>query len=75
MELVGLMAMENRLKKETVGYLSLYAAAFFRLCMITGDNPLTAAAVAKMAGGEDMKCYGHPGVTGVHGRVVFAYGT
>jgi hypothetical protein len=47
---LGLMTMENRLKAETVPYLSLFRAAAFRIVMITGDNPATAAAVGRMAG-------------------------
>ncbi len=47
---VGLLVMENALKEETVGYLRDYARAGLRQIMVTGDNPLTALAVSKMAG-------------------------
>jgi len=47
---VGLLNMENQLKQETRKYLNHYLACGFRMVMITGDNPLTAAAVAKMSG-------------------------
>ncbi len=47
---LGLMTMENRLKAETVPFLSIFRAAAFRIIMITGDNPATAAAVGRMAG-------------------------
>lgn len=47
---LGFMIMENKLKKETVTYLNHFSNTGFRLIMITGDNPLTAAAVAKMSG-------------------------
>lgn len=47
---VGLLNMENQLKKETCMWLTHFMACRFRLVMITGDNPLTAAAVAKMSG-------------------------
>lgn len=50
MTFLGFMSMENPLKKETVRFLKLYSYAAMRICMITGDNPQTAAAVGRMAG-------------------------
>ncbi len=47
---VGLLVMENSLKDETERYLRAYHRAGFRQLMVTGDNPLTALAVSKMAG-------------------------
>lgn len=50
MTFLGFMSMENPLKKETVHFLKLYSYAALRICMITGDNSQTAAAVGRMAG-------------------------
>lgn len=47
---VGLLVMENSLKDETARYLRAYHRAGFRQLMVTGDNPLTALAVSRLAG-------------------------
>lgn len=44
---VGFLVLENELKHETVGYLDMFASAGLRSIMVTGDNPLTAIAVAR----------------------------
>jgi magnesium-transporting ATPase (P-type) len=46
----GFLVMENRLKRTTAAYLDSYVRAGLRCVMVTGDNPLTAAAVAKRCG-------------------------
>eukprot|EP00002_Diphylleia_rotans_P034195 TRINITY_DN7329_c0_g4_i1.p1 TRINITY_DN7329_c0_g4~~TRINITY_DN7329_c0_g4_i1.p1 ORF type:complete len:1531 (-),score=381.70 TRINITY_DN7329_c0_g4_i1:513-5105(-) len=43
----GFLVMENPLKKPTIHYLEQYTRAGLRCIMVTGDNPLTAAAVSK----------------------------
>eukprot|EP00271_Cylindrocystis_brebissonii_P009013 TRINITY_DN23598_c0_g1_i1.p1 TRINITY_DN23598_c0_g1~~TRINITY_DN23598_c0_g1_i1.p1 ORF type:complete len:1095 (+),score=245.29 TRINITY_DN23598_c0_g1_i1:277-3285(+) len=48
--LSGLAVLENKLKEETAGYLAELSAAGLRSVMITGDNPLTAIAVARKCG-------------------------
>jgi magnesium-transporting ATPase (P-type) len=40
MSFVGLISMENKLKKETRQFLVHYKYCRMRLCMITGDNPM-----------------------------------
>lgn len=57
---VGLLVMENALKEETTGYLRDYARAGLRQIMVTGDNPLTALAVSKMAGSAFLCAWRHP---------------
>ena len=46
----GLLLLENAVKPETPGTLALLAKAKVRTVMVTGDNPLTAVAVAKECG-------------------------
>ena len=46
----GLLVMENRLKPTTIDALCGFAAAALRIVMVTGDNALTAVAVAKQCG-------------------------
>ncbi|KAL2621789.1 hypothetical protein R1flu_001994 [Riccia fluitans] len=46
----GFLIMENRLKPETPGVLFHLAEAGMREVMVTGDNPYTAAAVARQSG-------------------------
>lgn len=43
----GFLVMENKLKPETPGVLRQLTAAGLRQVMVTGDNPLTAIAVAR----------------------------
>lgn len=43
----GFLVMENKLKPETSGVLLQLAKAGLREIMVTGDNPFTAAAVAR----------------------------
>jgi P-type E1-E2 ATPase len=43
----GFLVMENKLKPETAGVLQKLTAAGLRQVMVTGDNPLTAVAVAR----------------------------
>lgn len=43
----GFLIMENKLKPETSGVLLELAKAGLRQVMVTGDNPFTAAAVAR----------------------------
>lgn len=57
---VGLLVMENALKEETTGYLRDYARAGLRQIMVTGDNPLTALAVSKMAGSAFLCAWRRP---------------
>ena len=51
----GLIIMQNKLKPETTPTLNILQKAAIRSLMITGDNLLTATAVARMSGmvGED----------------------
>ncbi|BFI18309.1 hypothetical protein MPTK1_6g14430 [Marchantia polymorpha subsp. ruderalis] len=46
----GFLVMENKLKPETSGVLLQLAKAGLREIMVTGDNPFTAAAVARQSG-------------------------
>jgi cation-transporting ATPase 13A2 len=54
----GFLVMENKLKPETAGVLQKLTAAGLRQVMVTGDNPLTAVAVARcghlLSGGAEV---------------------
>ncbi|VDK47422.1 unnamed protein product [Anisakis simplex] len=47
LELLGLIVMENRLKRQTVGVIHQLNKAHIRTVMVTGDNLLTALSVAR----------------------------
>ena len=47
---MGLLLLENAVKPETAGTLAILNKAKIRTLMVTGDNPLTAVAVAKECG-------------------------
>ena len=47
---MGLLLLENAVKPETPGTLAVLTKARVRCVMVTGDNPLTAVAVAKECG-------------------------
>ncbi|VDM39206.1 unnamed protein product [Toxocara canis] len=47
LQLLGLVAMENRLKRQTVGVIHQLNKARIRTVMVTGDNLLTALSVAR----------------------------
>lgn len=50
MEFLGLIIMQNKIKKETAGVLSDLHQANIRTLMVTGDNMLTAISVARDCG-------------------------
>ncbi|XP_066996755.2 polyamine-transporting ATPase 13A3 [Anabrus simplex] len=47
---LGLIVMENRLKPETTGIITMLREASIRTVMVTGDNTLTALSVARNCG-------------------------
>uniref|UniRef100_A0A1B6M5K1 Cation-transporting ATPase n=1 Tax=Graphocephala atropunctata TaxID=36148 RepID=A0A1B6M5K1_9HEMI len=49
-EFIGLIVMENRLKPQTTGVISMLKGAQIKVVMVTGDNILTAVSVAKECG-------------------------
>ncbi|KAG8298204.1 polyamine-transporting ATPase 13A3-like [Homalodisca vitripennis] len=49
-EFVGLIVMENRLKPQTTGIISMLKGAQIKVVMVTGDNILTAVSVARECG-------------------------
>ncbi|XP_054266144.1 polyamine-transporting ATPase 13A3-like isoform X1 [Macrosteles quadrilineatus] len=50
LEFLGLIIMENRLKPQTTGIISMLKGARIKVVMVTGDNILTAVSVAKECG-------------------------
>lgn len=54
-ELIGVISVADTIRKETAGVVQLLRQRFGKVVMVTGDNSVTALAVAKSAGIDDVE--------------------